>query len=123
MCNINEYQDIMDSRDVMARIEELEELREGDLENFNETEEAEELKELLEFATYKGEYHPEWEHGVTLIRNSYFKDYAQELAEEIGAIDGSENWPCNCIDWEMAARELRIDYTSSEFGGITYWYR
>jgi len=65
----------------------------------------------------------EWADGVTMIRDSYFEDYAQELAEEIGAINHNLNWPNNCIDWERAANELKQDYTSIEFDGVEYWVR
>ena len=39
------------------------------------------------------------------------EDYAQQLAEDTGAIDEDARWPHNCIDWERAARELSYDYT------------
>lgn len=67
---------------------------------------------------WRGDWYP-----VTLIRDSYFKEYAQELAEEIGAIPDDASWPCRCIDWEKAAWELRMDYTSADFDGQTYWFR
>lgn len=38
------------------------------------------------------------------------EDFAQNLAEDIGAIDPKASWPNNCIDWEYAARELMYDY-------------
>jgi hypothetical protein len=67
------------------------------------------------------------EDGQTLVRDSYFVNYAQELAEELGLLEsesGTTNgWPFYCIDWEQAARELRMDYTSVEFDGVTYWVR
>lgn len=65
----------------------------------------------------------EWQHGLTLIADSYFEEYAREFAEDIGAISGNERWPANCIDWEKAASELKYDYSSVEFDGETYWYR
>lgn len=48
---------------------------------------------------------------------------AQELAEDIGAIDSDAVWPNNCIDWERVARELQMDYTAVDFSGVTYWTR
>lgn len=41
-------------------------------------------------------------------------DFAETLAEGIGAVDESANWPNNCIDWERAARDLMYDYFESE---------
>lgn len=67
---------------------------------------------------WEGDWYP-----GSLIRDSYFKDYAQELAEDIGAIKSDAGWPYTCIDWEQAARELQQDYSAVEYGGITYWYR
>jgi hypothetical protein len=46
-----------------------------------------------------------------------------QLAEDIGAINGDATWPNNCIDWDQAAKELRMDYTAVDFDGITYWIR
>jgi antirestriction protein len=37
-------------------------------------------------------------------------DFAQEMAEETGAVDDNASWPHTCIDWEWAARELMYDY-------------
>lgn len=38
------------------------------------------------------------------------EDFAQELADQIGAIDRHLSWPHTCIDWTRAARELMYDY-------------
>lgn len=113
---ITNYDDTIDSRDVIERIEELEDLDERD------EDEEEELRDLKALAK-EAEGSPDWEHGEQLIRDSYFKEYAEELAEDIGAVDRDAKWPMNCIDWEQAARELKQDYFSVEFGGIDYWIR
>jgi len=39
-------------------------------------------------------------------------DFAQDMAEQIGAIDKNASWPQTCIDWEFAARELMYDYAT-----------
>lgn len=57
------------------------------------------------------------------IEKSYFEEYAQELAEDIGAIDRDASWPLYCIDWEQAARGLAMDYTEFDFDGGTYLVR
>ena len=67
---------------------------------------------------WRGDWYP-----LLLIRDSHFQDYAQELAEDIGAVNRDESWPHNCIDWEEAAAQLRVDYTAVEFNGVTYWCR
>lgn len=51
-----------------------------------------------------------------------FKDdesFAEDMAEQVGAIDRDAKWPMNCIDWDQAARELMMDY--SEHNG--YYFR
>jgi antirestriction protein len=111
--------DVIDSRDVIEAIAELE--AEGDDTGLLE-DELEELAALRAFAE-DGQSFADWEWGEAFIRDSYFEDYAQELAEDIGAIKGDESWPANCIDWEQAARELQMDYTAVEFDGVTYWGR
>lgn len=67
---------------------------------------------------HKGDWYPS-----TAIRESYFTDYAQELAEDIGDLSRDVKWPYTCIDWEKAANELKMDYSTAEFDGITYYFR
>lgn len=83
----------------------------------------EELRILREFAEEAEGYCPDWKHGETLIRDDYFETYARELAEDLGALENCNHWPATCIDWEKAARELQMDYSSAEFDGVTYWFR
>jgi hypothetical protein len=64
----------------------------------------------------------EWRHGETLIRETYFEDYARQLAEDVGAMENCDKWPATCIDWKRAAEELQQDYTSAEFDGVTYYF-
>jgi hypothetical protein len=42
-------------------------------------------------------------------------DFAEQLAEDIGAIDWANlSWPMTCIDWDRAGRELLMgDYWES----------
>ena len=46
-------------------------------------------------------------------------DFAQDMADNLGAVDNNLSWPHNCIDWEQAAHELMYDY--SEHDG--YYFR
>ena len=138
---ISNLDDTIDVRDIIARVEELREERDdlqlaldgGSQEDINaldawETDNAEELAELesvldgLNGMSGDEQWEGDW-YPVTLIRGSYFQDYAQELADEIGAIDNKIGWPHTCIDWEKAARELQWDYSSVEVNGVTYWTR
>ena len=68
----------------------------------------------------------EWRHGVGYYRDSYFEDYAQELAEDCGYIGGKsdrDNPLLQCIDWAEWARMVQQDYSSIEVDGVTFWYR
>jgi antirestriction protein len=102
---IDNYEDLLDVRDIIERYEELE--SEGDAASAGELFQLDQLQTLLDDA----------------VRDSYFKDYAVELAEDIGAIDPDATWPTNRIDWDAAADDLKIDYTTVEYDGTTYWYR
>jgi hypothetical protein len=114
MSNIDNSEDILDSRDIIERIDELESSNQLD---DDEAHELEALKSLADEASGS----PDWTYGGTLIRDSYFEDYAQELAEDCGMIPKGLSWPC--IDWEQAARELQMDYFSVNFDGVDYWIR
>ena len=109
--------DTIDSRDIIDRIEWLE----GDEDRTHE--ESEELAALKALQDEAEGYAADWLYGATLIRESYFEEYAQELAEDIGAIDRNAGWPAYCIDWEQAARDLSQDYSMVEFAGVNYWIR
>lgn len=127
---ISNSDDIIDSRDVIARIEELETLKLDweaakeqktfDVE-FSE-EDADELKVLLALQEEAKGYAPDWRHGATLIRDSYFVDYCEELLKDIG--DLPKDIPGYIeIDWKKTADNIKVDYTSVEFGDVTYWVR
>lgn len=132
MAQITKFDDVIDLRDVMARVEELEGERDAcDAEAFEEwqnSEDAEELATLCNFLQeckgnggdeqWRGDWYP-----VTAVRDSHFERYAEELANDIGAIPDGAQWPITCIDWTQAARELQYDYTGVEFDGVTYYVR
>lgn len=126
----SDAEDLADAlrRDYPECIEALELQEAFEAETPLDDEEAAELAELESLmADLKGHGGDEqWEgawYPITLVRDSYFEDFAQEEAESCGLIDADAKWPYTCIDWEQAARELRMDYSSVEYGGITYLYR
>lgn len=133
MRSIDNMQDVLDSRGVIARRDELKEERDS----FNEDnpqpedkdkdaweiENPEDAEELAKLEAFIEEGSSSWEDGETLIRETYFETYAQELADDIGAIPKGVSWPLTCIDWEQAARELQYDYTGADFDGVTYYFR
>lgn len=114
--------DIIDIRDVIVRVEEL---RDQDELDEDEQAESDSLNELLEELRGLGgdeQWEGDW-YPLILIRDSSFRDYAKQLADDIGAIGRNATWPLDCIDWEKAADELRVDYSAVDFGGVEYLYR
>jgi len=118
------YDDVIDSRDVIARIEELEAALEGDdAAEDPDPADVRELAVLRALAEEGADYATDWEYGAQLIRDSYFVTYAEELADDIGAVKRDAPWPCNFIDWDAAADALKEDYTEVNFDGVAYWVR
>lgn len=122
---INNNQDMIDSREVIGRIKELQDDGVIPIEDLPEDnseideEDAEELSSLLKLQE-QGETCGDWEHGATLIRDSYFEQYAQDFASDIGEIDTNGHMS-GYIDWDRYAADLQVDYTQVEFSGETYW--
>lgn len=116
---ISKYAEIIDSRDIIARIEELKKAATGDDWTLEDNDEL----LALEKVAAQGKNYGNWEYGETLIADSYFETYAEDLANDIGAIDRDAKWPLSHIDWAAAAEDLKQDYTSIDFDGITFWMR
>lgn len=57
------------------------------------------------------------ENAPVMVEEAFFEDYAREFAWDVGAVEDSFAWPANCIDWEKAAAQLRIDFNEVEFDG------
>ena len=123
---------IIDSRDVIERIEDLQDQMdsyESDLEDWKaeepdewgldydlwlkdepqcplDEEELDELKMLTKLAE-QCEGYSDWEYGETLIHEKHFEDYCQELCEDIGDIP--KNMPSYIvIDWASTADNLKV---------------
>jgi len=92
-------------------------LEEWDAEN------GDELKALKDFCEEGESNSSDWQHGETLIHEDYFQEYAQQFADDIGAIDAKAHWPICHIDWEAAAEALKQDYAEIEWDGETYLIR
>ena len=151
---ISNTDDVIDSRDVIERIEELEgeiealeeayaeayeaweetsddEEKQANAEKSDKAQEAlrewnddnaDELRDLKALAEEAEGYAADWKYGETLIRESHFASYCQELCEDVGYIPKDiPSWIE--IDWKATARNMRQDYTSVEFGGVTYLIR
>ncbi len=119
---VSSAEDIIDVRDVIDHFEEL--ASRAALES-DEVDELGQLTALL--ADLKGnggdeQWRGDW-YPIGLVRDSYFQEYAEQLAEDIGAVNTDATWPNNHIDWERAASDLQQDYSTVEFDGVTFWYR
>ena len=118
---IDNTQDVIDSRDIIDRIEELEGIED------QSNEEAQELAILLKVQEQADGY-SDWEYGETLIRESYFTDYIKELIADCYSIpkeveSGAWPWRHLTIDYQAAADEAEYDYTRIDFDGVDYLIR
>jgi len=114
---ISNNDDIIDSRDVIARIDWLyDSFQPGD------PEEGEYLS--LTALAEQGENGAEdWLYGATLIRYSYFTQYVKYDYPEIHHEAFSKLPEGLVIDWQATAEGQRTEYTELTFDGVTYLVR
>ena len=113
-------EDILDPRDIAERLKyltsERDRLESSQLDEFldENEDEIDALQEVVDECI-----------NDTLVHEDHFREYAEELAVDIGAIDRRQrdHWPYTCIDWEQAADELKQDYSVIDIRGGTYYYR
>lgn len=143
MCAIDKDQ-VIDSRDIISRIEELQEEREALEFDEDQEFESESAKRAAEFCTDldltewdringaelaellalqdECEGYSDWRHGETLIRHDCWEEYVKELLEDCGDIP--ENLPHYIeIDWETTAENIAQDYSVVSFGNTDYYIR
>lgn len=150
MTKFSNFDDVIDSRDIIERIEELEGEREALQETINnmntasayglekETEaiaalaewDADNLKELqtLQALASEAEHSSDWSYGETLINETYFTDYIEQLIDECYEMPkqmNSDEWPYRhvTIDYEAAAEEAKADYSEVNFDGVIFLIR
>ena len=144
-------QNVIDTRDIQDRIDEIEsdiesleeeiselseeidELDEDDSGNKNEIDlklddiedkrgQIEDLQEELSMLLDVKQEVPEFSYGETLIHENYWVEYVQELCEDCGYI--SKDFPYWIeIDWEATAKNVAMDYSTIELDGNTYYFR
>ena len=141
--------DVLDSRELQKRLDELENELETLIEDLKDAEEEEEeeeendettisdaakhaieewkeenQEELDELLAMKYECDPAWKYGMAFIAEEDFEEYAQDLVSDLyGEEIRNAFWPFDCIDWEKAAASLRMDYSSIDYQGTTYLFR
>lgn len=108
----------IDLRDLAAELDTL--TAKTELEGF-EQERLTAIQELddqlfCDLAEYAG-------NAPVMVEVASFEDYAREYAADIGAINDEFSWPANCIDWEKAAAELRMDFNEVTFEGTKWLVR
>lgn len=116
---------VIDSRDIIARLEELQE----ELDELESPEAVQEWHDdnddeylpLVKLAE-ECEGYGDWEHGETLIHRSIFQEYCIGMIQDIG--DMPKDIPSYIeIDWDKTVANLEADYMSVDFDGHEYLMR
>jgi len=143
---------ILDTRDLNTRLEELEDELEGleealadaqeELEALDEDDDrteafeavADALDALQTFLTDDGlqdelkelrelrDEIPEWQHGEALVPVDDWEEYVQELLEDCGTLPKDLPWYV-VIDWTATAENIAQDYSTIDYQGETYYFR
>lgn len=134
MASLIEHREVLDVRDLADLARECEDVLE-DEDDFYDADEREDAQDTLDaFRDLLRDLGRSTEHvsdelasmadnDPTLIDKDYFVTYAEELADDIGAVDRDASWPLTHIDWDAAADDLKQDYSEAEFDGHTYYTR
>jgi hypothetical protein len=114
LTRISSFDDVITVDDLSDRLEQLDSVGEDTV--LDEEDQAE-FNSLVKLLAEVDNYDCE-----TLVRDSYFAQYVQDLCEDCG--DVPANLPNYIvIDWAATAENIRSDYTPFEFDGVTYWGR
>ena len=123
---ISNLDDTIDSRDVIARIEEVEETLAGNyvLDGAYSVESTDTIKKeliaLKALAEQGEDYAPDWEYGAQLIHKDYFEEAMDEMLEDCGYIPRDlPSFLTITVDYDA----LEQDYTELDFDGQTYYIR
>lgn len=154
MSKFSNTDDTIDSRDIIERIEELQSTLEAAHEQETEDgltnldfdewleavikdqspahahecwDDANELQ-ILQALASEAEHSSDWVHGETLINETYFTDYIEQLINDCYEMPkefNSDGWPYRhiTIDYEAAANEAKADYSEVNFDGNVFLIR
>lgn len=82
---------------------------------------SEEFKQIKALKTFIENYSGDGFHCI-LILDEAFMEYAEEFARDCGMV-GKDSSMDAYIDWNAFAEDMKMDYSSEEIDGITYWVR
>jgi len=82
-----------------------------------------EFKQLDDFEDEFQGYCDNWKYGATLIHDDYFVDYIKNdlVPDLFSEMRDLPSWLANNIDWDGVAEDFKVDFTSGEIDGNTYW--
>ena len=70
----------------------------------------------------------DWNYGATLIKESYFKEYIQELVQDCYPeftedVLNRNEWPYSCVevDWDMAVRDAKMDFYPISINNVDFY--
>ena len=139
MTVISSTDNIIDSRDVAKRLEELEADRDMYLSDIEEaknleeentyinalewfdTEYIDEIYELRELMNDIMELRG-WEYGLTLVHEDYFTKFVIQELKDVGDLPRDLPWYIE-IDEEATVNNLKDEYIPIEFDNTTYYVR
>jgi hypothetical protein len=119
--------DIIDSRDIITRLEELREAfanpTDAQLAITFDCDESERAEwEKLEAFAAECDHVSDWEHGACFVHEDHFEDYIAQLIDDCYEIPVLSEWPYRhlTLDIAAAAREARQDYEEYTLDGEVY---
>tara|TARA_R110000744_G_scaffold375219_1_gene488545 strand:+ start:336 stop:701 length:366 start_codon:yes stop_codon:yes gene_type:complete len=107
-------QSIVSSDEISERIEEIRE------ENDRTKENEEELKALIAIRKEGKNISDDWQHGVSLISETYFTEHAQDYVNDTGEVD-TNSVIYDYIDWEGFADTMKEDYSGIMIDGTAFY--
>ena len=111
---------VIDSRDIIERIEELQNLIADESTNADFLEWCQEYDILTTLAEECEQYSDDWIYGSTLIHRDYFEEYMDEMIEDCYELPKDmPYWMSIKLDYDA----LEQDYTSVDFNGEEYLIR
>jgi hypothetical protein len=117
MNTISNMDDIIDSRDIIERLQELEDKCEMSYLDYDEYEEYATLYYLAEECSSLS---ADWKYGEQLIRRSYFETYMDEMVGDCYELPKDLPW---WMSIKLDYNALEQDYTSVYFDGVEYLIR